>query len=153
MITNEFLIDARFRSCYIEGELICYFLVIFLKISKSGWIAISIGEGTANFHPLKEDPKLLRLSEIKDDYAYPISQLDQISFYFNKKITSIYEYQINGISEGCVGIYIEFENCGFSIIEEEEDCPSITHGIKDLTNENVSLCKISPRPTPWPKSY
>lgn len=152
MITNEFLIDARFRSFYMREQLICKYLILFLKMSESGWIATFTEEGASNFHTLNHEPKLIKLSDIKDDYAYPTSQLNEISGYFGKKITSIYEYRINDIEEGCVGLYIEFNDCGFSIIEEEEDCPSIEHGIKDLTSENIFLHKVFPSPTPWSKS-
>ena len=150
MLINEKITDARARSVYINGELQCNILVLLLNFSTSGWISISVGEGKSEFNTLNQEPKLLELSEIKDDYAYPTSHLSNISDFIGEKVTSIYEYRLNGISEGCVGIYIEFGDFGFSAIEEEEDCLTIKHGIKDFSVENISLHKIYPNPTAWP---
>lgn len=141
MLINEVLCDVRFRSFFMSGNLICEFLVLFFKLSGSEWVSLTISEGVSKFIKLDSEPELLELSEINDDFAYPVKPLSRLDKYFGLKILSVYEYRISDIGEGCVGVYFDFGNCGISVIESD-DCLSVTDDVVQFSDSRVSLCKI-----------
>lgn len=144
MLVNEILHDARFRSFFMNGKLICKYLVLFLKTSTSGWISITISEGVSTFKELRSEPSLISLQEIDDDFSYPISPLKSLVDFFGMQISSIYEYRINGVDEGCIGVYFDFGSSSFSIIDAD-DCLMIKNGIQPFSDKEISLCKIFPK--------
>lgn len=141
MLINEVLCDVRYRSFFMSGNLICEFLVLFFKLSDSEWVSLTISEGVLKFVRLDSEPELLELSEVNDDFAYPIKPLGGLDKYFGLKILSVYEYRINGIDEGCVGVYLDFGSCGISVIESD-DCLSVIDDVVQFSDSGVSLCKI-----------
>lgn len=141
MLTNQSFKNFRFRSFFIEKELICNFLVLFFETSSSGWFSLSIDEGLSKLSPEKTEPKITSLDEIKDDFAYPISEAKELNKYINKKIKSIAEYRINEINEGCIGMYFDCGECGFSVLEND-GCLSIVDGVHRDFEEEISLIRI-----------
>ena len=141
MLINETLNDFRFRSFFMSGELVCEFLVFFLNLSSSGWVSLAISEGVSSFVPLSSGPELLGLSEISDDFAYPIKTLSSLKDFLGLKVLAVYEYRLSGVDDGCVGVYLEFDGGGLSVLESD-DCLSVVEGVVDYSNSCVSLCEI-----------
>ena len=141
MLINERFNDFRFRSFFIEKEMICNCLVVFFQVSSSGWISLTIDEGIAKFTKEFSAPNILDLIEIFDDYAYPVQDATVLSCYKGKKLINIYELRIKGIEEGCIGIYFECEDCGFAVLEID-GCLSINHGFYENIQEETHLVKL-----------
>ncbi|WP_265532369.1 hypothetical protein [Pseudomonas saponiphila] len=141
MLINEALCDVRFRSFFMSGNLICEFLVLFFKLSSSEWVSLTISEGVSKFITLDAEPELLGLSEINDDFAYPVKPLSGLDKYFGLKILSVYEYRVSDVDEGCVGVYLDFGSCGFSVIEND-DCLSVADGVVEFSDSRILLCGI-----------
>jgi hypothetical protein len=76
MLINESLREIRFRSFYIGGDLVCEVLVLFFNMSISGWVSLTVGEGVSEFTLLALGPDLRGLTEIDDEFAYPIRSLN-----------------------------------------------------------------------------
>ena len=140
MLTNETFDNFRFRSFLIENELICQIIVLFFKTS-SGWISLSIDEGVSKFSQERCEPFLLDINAIYDEFAYPVQEAEELTSYIGKKISNIYEYRLSGIEEGCVGIYFDCGNCGFSVLEVD-GCLSIIHGVSNNLQNDISLVKL-----------
>jgi hypothetical protein len=121
-----------------SGNLVCEFLVLFFKMSISGWVSLTVSEGISRFTKLRSEPDLLDLSKINDEFAYPIRSLSFPEKFLGLNISEIYEYRIDGIDEGCVGVYIDFGNSGFSVVESDE-CLSIVEGIVNFSEGKISL--------------
>ncbi|WP_123598671.1 hypothetical protein [Pseudomonas frederiksbergensis] len=141
MLINEVLRDVRFRSFFISGNLVCECLVLFFKLSDSGWVSLTISEGVAGFLKLDSEPELQELSEINDDFAYPIKSLSGLDKYLGLKVLSVYEFRISDVDEGCVGVYLDFGGCGLSVIESNE-CLSVEDGVAQFYYGNISLAEV-----------
>lgn len=141
MLINEVLQDVRFRSFFMNGNLVCEVLVLFLKLSKSGWVSLTVSEGVSRFLRLDSDPELLGFSEINDEFAYPIKSFNGMDKFLGLKILEVYEYRISGIDEGCVGVYLDFGRHGISVIEMDE-CLSVTDEVAQFSDSKISLRKI-----------
>lgn len=141
MLINEVLQDIRFRSFFMDGEMVCECLALFFKVSTVGWVSLTVSEGTSKFEVSKFEPELIDLSKISDNFAYPISSLKGLDKYLGLKISAIYEYRIKNIKEGCIGVFIEFGDCGVSFIEVE-GCLRILEGVMQYSNTDVFLHKI-----------
>lgn len=114
----------------------------FLNLSSSGWVSLTISEGASNFVPLNSVPELLGLPEISDDFACPIKTLSSLKNFLGLKVLTVYEYRLSGVDDGCVGVYLEFDGSGLSVLESD-DCLSVVEGVVDYSNSCVSLCEIS----------
>ena len=128
MIIGEKICEFRFRSFYMSGSLVCGILVLFFRFSRSGWVSLDIGEGVLKILPVGSEPELLGLDEISDDFAYPIQKSDELDRYFGRDLIAVYKYLIPDMEEGCVGVYFDFWDCGFSIFESEDNL-SIIDGV------------------------
>lgn len=140
MFVGESLKDFRYRSFYIDRELICRTIVFFFQTSVSGWVSLTIGEGTITLSLEDSEPLLLDLADIEDEFAYPLQTADELARYVGQKIIDIYEYRIKGIEDGSVGVYLECEEGGFSLLENE-GCLCVSHGICKA-DEDVILTKL-----------
>jgi hypothetical protein len=141
MLINKILLDIRIRSFFMDGELICECLALFFKMSIVGWVSLTVSEGISKFTVLNSEPGLLDLSEISDDFAYPVRSLKGLNKYLGLKILAVYEYRIKNFNEGCVGVYLDFGDYGLSIIESDE-CLSVVEGMMQYPDGDVSLYKI-----------
>ncbi|MGH8383675.1 hypothetical protein [Pseudomonas sp.] len=141
MLIKEILRDIRFRSFFMSGDLVCEFLVLFFKMSIAGWVSLTVSEGVSKFTVLNSEPGLLELSEISDDFAYPIRSLNGLDKFLGLEILAVYEYRIKNVDEGCVGVYLDFGGCGLSIIESDE-CLSVVEGAMQYLDGEISLYKI-----------
>ena len=141
MLINEVLCDIRFRSFFMSRDLVCEFLVLFFRMSITGWVSLTISEGVSKFTVLNSEPGLLELSEISDDFAYPIRSLNGLDNFLGLEILAVYEYRIKNVDEGCVGVYLDFGGYGLSVIESDE-CLSIVEGTMQYLDGEISPCKI-----------
>lgn len=128
MIIGEKICDFRFRSFFMSGSLVCRMLVLFFRFSRSGWVSLDIGEGVLRILSVGSEPELLGLDEVSDDFAYPIQKSDELDRYFGRDLIAVYKYLIPDVEEGCVGVYFDFGDCGFSIFESDDNL-SITDGM------------------------
>ncbi|WP_226067784.1 hypothetical protein [Dickeya zeae] len=140
MLVNEYIKEFRKRSFFIESELICNMLVVFFEASSSGWISLSINEGVSRVSLEDSEPFLLDISDIDDDFAYPVEVADELSDYVGKEIVGIYEYRIENIETGCIGFYFDCGDVGFSLLEDD-GCLSIYNGICNNFKKSVCLFK------------
>jgi len=141
MLINEVLCDIRFRSFFMSEDLVCEFLALFFKLSITGWVSLTISEGVSKFKVLNSEPMLLELSEIGDDFAYPIRSLNGLDKFLGEKILTVYEYRIKSVDEGCVGVYLDFGGYGLSLLESNE-CLSIVEGAMQYLDGGIFLRKI-----------
>lgn len=139
MYLDDEFCEFRARSFYIEREKICDVLVLFFKLHLQGWVSLSIGEGVAIFsHGLREAEYQI-VESLDDEFAYPVSVVNSLRKYLDKKISGIYEYRIEGVKEGCLGIYFDCGDCGLSVLEYD-GCLTFTDGMCDF-GDKVSLVK------------
>jgi len=141
VLINEVLHDVRFRSFFMTENLVCECLVLFFNVSNSGWVSLTISEGVSRFLKLDSDPELLELSEINDDFAYPIKSLSGLDKYLGLKILSVYEYRISDVEEGCIGVYLNFGSCGLSVIESGE-CLSVVDDMIRFSDSKILLLEV-----------
>jgi len=141
VLVNESISEIRFRSFYMNGNLICEMLMLFLFVSRSRWVSLTVSEGVSKFTSLDTAPELLDLSEISDDFAYPIGALSDLDKYLGLEIVAVYEYRIAGLSEGCIGVYLDFGECGISVVERD-GCMVVIEGVQWCSEDNVSLYKV-----------
>lgn len=142
MLINESFKSFRIRSFHIEKELICHFLTLFIEMSKSGWFSLTIDEGVYAFTLEPSEPQILELSQITDDFSYPVQSCDELTHYIGEEILGIYDYRINGIDEGCIGVYFDCGDAGFSVLEND-GCLSISDGISVNFQDEIDLVRIN----------
>lgn len=140
MIIGERICEFRFRSFFMSGSLVCKMLVLFFRFSRSGWVSLDIGEGVLRILSVGSEPELLGLDEISDDFAYPIQRSNELDRYFGKDLLAVYKYVISGVEDGCVGVYFAFGDCGFSVLESEDNL-SIIDGVVRVSDD-VALSKL-----------
>ncbi|HFH2864468.1 TPA: hypothetical protein ACGJQ6_005575, partial [Pseudomonas aeruginosa] len=140
MIIGEKIFEFRFRSFFMSGSLVCKMLVLFLRFSRSGWVSLDIGEGVLRILSFGSEPKLLGLDEISDDFAYPIQSSNELDRYFGKDLLAVYKYLISDVEDSCVGVYFDFGDCGFSVLESEDNL-SIVDGVVRVSDD-VALSKL-----------
>lgn len=140
MIIGERICEFRFRSFFMSGSLVCKMLVLFFRFSRSGWVSLDIGEGVLRILSVGSEPELLGLDEISDDFAYPIQRSNELDRYFGKDLLAVYKYVISGVEDDCVGVYFAFGDCGFSVLESEDNL-SIIDGVVRVSDD-VALSKL-----------
>ncbi|MGQ3902905.1 hypothetical protein [Mixta calida] len=141
MLVNECFKDFRLRSFFIEKKLVCRMLVLFFQTSVSGWLSLTIGEGVLKLSLESSEPELLDIDNINDDFAYPVQAAAELAHYVGKKITGIYEYKMEEIEDGSIGIYFECGNEGFSILENES-CLFSVDGRYETKQRGLSLSRL-----------
>ncbi|WP_420234595.1 hypothetical protein ACN079_10190 [Pseudomonas sp. ABY48] len=142
MLVNESISEVRFRSFYMAGNLVCELLVLFFLMSKSGWVSLTVSEGVSKFTSLGTAPDLLDLAEISDDFAYPIGLLTGLDKYLGLEVLAVYEYRVDGLNEGCIGVYFDFGDCGLSIVECD-GCMAVIEDVQRYPDDKVSLFRVS----------
>ena len=140
MIIGDRICEFRFRSFFISRSLVCEMLVLFFRFSGAGWVSLDIGEGVLRILSVGSEPKLLGLDEISDDFAYPIRKTGELNKYFDKELLAVYKYGVMNVEDGCVGVYFDFGNCGFSVFESEDGL-SIVDGVVRVPDD-VALCGL-----------
>lgn len=142
MIVGEEIFEFRFRSFFLNGSLISEMLVLFFRFSKSGWVSLDIGEGISRILPLESEPVLMNTAPSSDEFVYPVQSSNRLDKYFGKKLISVSEYRIFAIEECCVGVYFDFGDCGFSVLESDDNL-SLIDGVAVLPEGQVlSLLEI-----------
>lgn len=119
-------------------------LVLYIETSVSGWVSLTIDEGVSKFELETSQPDLADINEITDDFAYPIQITNELTHYIDKRIIELYEYRIQGIEEGCIGLCFDCDGCGFSMLEKD-GCLFIVDSLcKDFEDEVTLVQIISP---------
>lgn len=129
-IVGKTFCDFRKRSFYIDRQLMCSCLVLFFNLKGYGWVSLSIGEGATDWNQLKGEPEFLSLDKVKDEFAYPISGVEQLEKYRGEKVLAVAEYRLNESADFCIGVYFKCENNSFSIIEED-NCLCCIDGVAE----------------------
>jgi hypothetical protein len=115
--------ELRYMSFYLKKQLVCKYLVLYIRVEDQSWYSITISDGFSIVQKLAESPKLVNLSEINDDFAYPIMISNEFKFF--GKLITIRENLWQGKEDECVSISLEFEK-GMKIdITEIDDCLKI----------------------------
>lgn len=140
MMIGERICEFRFRSFYMHGSLVCRMLVLFFRFSDSGWISLDIGDGVLRFLPIDYEPELLRVDQIRDEFSYPIQSSDELDGYLGKDLFAVYEYVISDIEDGCVGVYFDFGDGGFSIFESDDNLYIINGRV--MVSDDVALSRL-----------
>lgn len=117
-ILNKTITQTRFSSFYMELELICNFLCLFIELDNIQWFSITISDGVLSIKKCKE-PRLITLDEIKDDFAYPIYEFD--STILNKIIKSINAFYYLNQEDECYSIAIELSDSKQIILLDKDD--------------------------------
>ena len=120
--------EIRIRSFYLDLELVCEIISLFIRVDTEVWYKFSMCDGENFIEIFEEEPKEIMLNEIQDEFAYPIKTIS--SNYVDRKIIDIKEYIYKNLWDELNGFYIKLDNeTGFSYFEEN-DCPMIFDGIK-----------------------
>ncbi|WP_148050743.1 hypothetical protein [Pseudomonas moraviensis] len=140
MLTSDEFQELRVRSFYLNGTRVCESLVLYLNFASLGLVSLTIGEGVAILS--KDVPsEEIRLNEdVEGDPAYPVVLSAALERYVGKQLYSIFEYRINNISEGCVGVYFDCGGCGFSVMEED-GCLSFLDG-KTFMGDDIAMVEL-----------
>lgn len=129
--------EFRGRSFYIERRLVCNCLVIFIGMRENIWFSVTVSEGLVQITK-QDEPAIEGLDDILDEYAYPIFVLKDFERYFGKTISALYNYKMNEKIDISIGLYVECEDIGFTIWDEN-DCLRLIHGKRDAKLHNVRL--------------
>ena len=128
--------ELRVMSFFINTELVCEIVALYVNIEDGTWYKITTSDGFNVIKKILDEPKIIKLSSIKNEFAYPVKRIDDNIFF--GKIINLKEYLWKGKRDEGSGIYIEVENSeGFSIIERD-GCISIETGVK-LENNYILL--------------
>lgn len=100
--------EFRVMSFFINSELICDIINLYLKVENEEWYKFTTADGKNNIEKLENEPGLVSLDLINDDFAYPIKTIQ--NKYINNRILDIKEYLWNGRKDESNGIYIELYN-------------------------------------------
>lgn len=141
MLINEVLRNIRVRSFFLGDNAVCEILMIFFEFSNSGWVSLTISEGVALFSVLKDAPEVVDLADINDEFAYPVKSLQGCEELMGKRVSAMYEYRINAVREGCIGVYMEIEGKGLSILESD-GCLELLKGSVDFDDDTIYMSKI-----------
>lgn len=134
MFLNEKFNEFRARSFYLNGIPVCEVLVLFFKFEKSRWCSLNIGEGVAIFTSDEPESEVELNLSLGGDVDYPVMRMPVLNDFVGKKIHRIFEYRIEGLDEGCVGVYFDCGVCGFSVVENN-GCLSFVSGVSDFEGE------------------
>ena len=85
----------------------CNILVLYVKIETEQWFKFTTSDGVNIVELLKEEPKILELSQIKDEFAYPVKSL--FENYYSERICAIKQYMPKNKTDELNGFYFEFE--------------------------------------------
>lgn len=136
-LLSKEIIEIRVMSFYIELKQICEIIAIYIKTENEYWYKLVISDGISKVEKQLIEPEISPLSNINDEFAYPIKKLEK--FDFNGKIKNIKKYLYNGLKDECFGIYFELENSiNFSVIENN-DCLKIINGFENNYDKNYTL--------------
>ncbi len=92
------------------------------------------------FLPIDYEPELRGVDQIHEEISYPIQSSDELDGYLGKDLLAVYEYVISDIEEGCVGVYFDFGDSGFSILESDDNL-SIIDG-RVMVSDDVVLSRL-----------
>jgi len=129
--------ELRTMSFFLNLKLMCNSVALYIKTGDDFWYGLTLFDGILNIVKEDDEPSISFLSDINDEFAYPIDVIHD--YQFDGRISDIKRYLWQGDEFECFGVYIEFENgSGFNIIEDD-NCLSIVTGILEIDKSNYKL--------------
>ncbi|MGE4969210.1 hypothetical protein [Yersinia enterocolitica] len=134
--------EFRARLFYIDKSLVSPCIVLFIKIDEGRWYSLTIDDGECIFLLEKSEPKIISLQEIIDSFAYPIQKIDILDKYEGKMLKNVMEYRLTKKNDLCIGIYLQFDSGGLSIIENDGVLSFYDAICDEILNDSqlVNLC-------------
>ncbi len=108
----------------------------FFNLGKSDWRSLSIGEGVAIISSNVPECEVRLADRVDADVDYPVVPFFEFDCYIGKEILRMFEYRLPGVDEGCVGVYFDCGECGFSVIEDD-GCLSFVGGVVQMDDKIV----------------
>lgn len=131
--------EMRVESFFLDAKLVCEIIAVYVKTNDKNWYKFTISDGSNIIEKVDLEPKILDLSSISDEFAYPIKKINDGQI--RGKIVDIKEYKWMGEKNEDVGIYVAIEDRkGFSLIENE-DCIVFVNGMKQVDNSILVSCR------------
>lgn len=141
MLNTSFL-KCRYRSFLMDGELISKYIKIYFK-SHNHWISLTINDGYSEFKIEIDEPELNTKQEHDNNFSYPLYICHELEKFLGRNILKIYEYRIIGILDGAIGIYFDYGDKGFSIIEDINNSGLlIIQGVYEYNHISKKACLI-----------
>jgi hypothetical protein len=134
-LTGESINEFRSKSFYMDGLLVSEHLMLFFDI-EGVWYSLTIVDGSVHLKRENCEPALIK--EFDKGFAYPISNVEILNAYVGLKVKSVYAYQIIGIDEGLLGLYISFGGVGFSYYNVD-DFSYLRHGLIEMPNKKPAF--------------
>ncbi|KFK92339.1 MULTISPECIES: hypothetical protein [unclassified Serratia (in: enterobacteria)] len=128
--------EFRTRAFYIDKSLVFPCILLFIKIDKGGWFSLTIDEGKCIVSLEESEPKSISLHEITDSFAYPIQKVDMLNKYAGRKLKNVMEYRLTKKDDLCIGIYLQFDSGGLSIIENDGGLSFFDGVCDEILNES-----------------
>lgn len=133
-IIGKTIKEIRARSFYLNREIVCDNIVLFLRVESESWYEFYTSDGANSIRKIHE-PELTALDDFEDEFAYPVRTLDLN--YLDGRIESIQYYIYKNHLDELNGFYFVLDNgLSFSFFEQEE-CTKICDGI--ITKDGYSL--------------
>lgn len=141
MLLDKRIIQFRKKSFYMKGELVSDVVIFYLQISSQEWVSVTIDDGIMEILPCIDEPKILNIGSIDDDFLYPVNNIIELNDFLGEKLIRVYEYRVKNIENGCVGAFFDFGKKGFSLLEHEYGC-IIKNGLCRDFNKEIIMLKI-----------
>lgn len=126
-LIGRHILEVRATSFYIDYKRVCEIIILFIKVDDGKWYKIVSSDGSSSISSLLEEPGLVSIDSIKDEFAYPVFVINKSRFL--GKIVDIKEYLWKGRDDESAGFYFALESrIGFSIIDND-DCLSVHEGL------------------------
>ncbi|MCY1344687.1 Invasion associated locus B (IalB) protein [compost metagenome] len=134
--------EFRSRSFFMDGQRQCDCSVLYLKTEDGSWFSFTIGEGYSRIVEEKEEPFIINLDSIDDDFAYPVQNVSFLEEYVGNTIVAINELKLKDRENIVVGLYVELGINGFTLYEDN-DCLFLEKGLSTSLLETCDLIKAS----------
>jgi len=131
--------EFRRRAFHMDGALVDGQILLFIKVDGS-WHAIGFCDGEMSLRHLQEEPLLDRHDGVEADFAYPTFAVEQLHKYVDRKVQATYLYKASIPTEDIFGIYVGYDDGGFSYIQDASgDHCYFRDGTIDENDEDFEL--------------
>lgn len=135
-LIGKVILETRVMSFFINLNQVCEIVVLYIKTSDEKWYKFTTSDGVNIIEFLNDEPELVTLESINDDFAYPIKSIQ--NNYINCRIFKIKQYMWQGKSDESNGFYFEFDDDKNFSLFDNNGCLIIMDGI--LEDKNYRLC-------------
>lgn len=121
---------TEFRSLafYLNKNCVCEIITLSIEFDNQKWVEFFSSEGENVIRFPNVPHEVLKLDDIANEFAYPVSKLNLP--YLGKKVINIQQYLWKGKEDLGLGFYFELnDNSSFSLIELEDECEHIYDGL------------------------